>query len=290
MAGPAYDAAMSGSRPEWTVLLIGGASGVGKSMLGHRLASRLGVNITEVDDIQIALETITGHEHLLHLWHTCLDEYLSWSDEQRVEHHVRVCREVFQPVMQVLIAEHLRTGTRVVYEGDFLLPELATMTTYGGESNQGRVGALFVSERDAAQIAANHEARDGGVEPARSRTSSLFDALIRAECMRHKMPIVDARPWATVVDRALAALSLSGHPPIPRGIIRGRGHVVLASGRTRQSVDDRFTTMSVPDDRLTIGSRGAHRTCPRPLSSPPYRHDKGTPAWLDPGPAPCYGA
>lgn len=194
---------------DWTVLLVGGASGAGKSTASRRLASRLGVNLTEVDDIQVALETATGSEHLLHYWRTNFEEYMSWSDDRRVEHHVRVCREVFQPVMQALVAEHLQTGTRVVYEGDFLLPELATMTSYGGRSNQGRVRALFVSEPDPAQVAANHEARDGGAEPERSRTSSLFDAFIRAECTRHNVPFIYARPWVSVVDRALVALTLS---------------------------------------------------------------------------------
>ena len=44
---------------DFVVLLVGGASGAGKTMLGRPLARRLGVNLTEVDDIQIALEAAT---------------------------------------------------------------------------------------------------------------------------------------------------------------------------------------------------------------------------------------
>jgi 2-phosphoglycerate kinase len=192
----------------WVVLLVGGASGVGKSMMSHRLARRLGVNLTEIDDIQIALETATGPDQspLLHYWRTNFDEYTSWTDERRVEHFIRVCREVFQPVMRAMIADHLQTGTRVVYEGDFLLPEIATMTDYGDEPNSGRVRALFVSEPDEAQIAANFGAREGGAERERSRASALFDAFIRAEGGRHAVPVVEARPWDSVVERALTAL------------------------------------------------------------------------------------
>lgn len=197
------------SVPSWVVLLLGGASGVGKSMMSHRLAHRLGVNLTEVDDIQIALETATQPEQLplLHHWHTNRDQYMSWTDDRRVEHHIRVCRDVFQPVMRAVIADHLQTGTRVVYEGDFLLPEMATMATYGDEPNGGRVRALFVSEPDEAQIAANYVAREGGAERERSRASWLFDAFIRAECRRHGVPVVDARPWDSVVERALIAMT-----------------------------------------------------------------------------------
>jgi 2-phosphoglycerate kinase len=193
---------------EWIVLLLGGASGVGKSMLSYPLARRLGVNLTGIDDLQIALETATtpGDLPLLHFWRTNFDEYMSWTDERRVEHHVRVCREVFLPVMRAVIADHLETRTPVVYEGDFLLPEMATMATYGDEPNDHRVQALFVSEPDEAQIAANYVEREGGAESERARASWLFDAFLRSECDRHCVPVVDARPWNSVVERALAAL------------------------------------------------------------------------------------
>jgi 2-phosphoglycerate kinase len=193
---------------EWTVLLLGGASGVGKSMLSHPLGRELGVNVTDVDDVQIALETATAPSDLpmLHFWRTNFDEYMSWTDEQRVEHHIRVCREVFLPVMRAVIADHLETRTPVVYDGDFLLPEMATMTNYLDEQNGSRVRALFVSEPDEATIAANYVEREGEAQSERARTSWLFDDFLRSECHRHGVPIVDARPWDTVVERAFALL------------------------------------------------------------------------------------
>ena len=113
---------------------------------------------------------------------------------------------MFLPVMRAVIADHLATGVRVVYEGDFLLPEMATLATYGDKPNDGRVWGLFVSEPDEAQIADNLRVREGGVEAMRSRTSFLFDAFLRAECARHGVPIVSARPWVSVVERAAEAL------------------------------------------------------------------------------------
>jgi 2-phosphoglycerate kinase len=80
-----YAESMSGPGSEWIVLLLGGASGVGKSMLSRRLARRLGVNLTEIDDLQVALEAAVAPRclPLLHVWHTHADEYRSWSDERR---------------------------------------------------------------------------------------------------------------------------------------------------------------------------------------------------------------
>src|SRR4051812_6968978 len=100
----------------WTVLLVGGASGVGKSKLSYPLARQLGVNLTEIDDLQIALETATSprEQPLLHFWRANVGEYRSWTDERRLDHLVRVCREVFVPVMRSVIADHLATDTAVV--------------------------------------------------------------------------------------------------------------------------------------------------------------------------------
>jgi len=81
------------------------------------------------------------------------------------------------------------------------------MRAYGDEPNGGRVRALFVSEPDEAQIAANYRAREGGAERERSRASSLLDAFIRGECERHGVPVVDARPWDSVVQRAVTAVT-----------------------------------------------------------------------------------
>jgi 2-phosphoglycerate kinase len=206
---------MPGPEPEWIVLLLGGASGVGKSMMSYQLARLLRVNLTGIDDLQIALETATAPSDLplLHFWRTNLGEYMSWTDERRVEHHTRVCREVFMPVMRAVIADHLETRTPVVFEGDFLLPELATMAAYGDEPNDGRVRGLFVSEADEAQIAANYRAREGDAQSTRARSSWLFDAFLRSSqngsaCSRSEQSLpraATARSSSTGVARCCAS-------------------------------------------------------------------------------------
>jgi Holliday junction resolvasome RuvABC ATP-dependent DNA helicase subunit len=49
----------------WHVLLIGGASGIGKTTLANQLGQRFGVNVTQLDDIQTALEAVTTLAHTL---------------------------------------------------------------------------------------------------------------------------------------------------------------------------------------------------------------------------------
>ncbi len=53
---------MDKSTRPWQVLLLGGASGPGKTRLSYRRARELSIGITEVDDFQIVLERMTTPE------------------------------------------------------------------------------------------------------------------------------------------------------------------------------------------------------------------------------------
>jgi 2-phosphoglycerate kinase len=168
---------MPDRRRDWIVLLVGGASGVGKTELSSRLARCFDVDLTEIDDFQLVLESTTTPEQqpLLHFWQTNAAEFRSWDDEQRVAHFVRVCREVFQPALKAVIGNHLDTGTRIVLEGDFLLPELAACSSFAGRANDGRMLAVFVSESDESQLTLNYSRRDGQSQPERAHFSWRFD-------------------------------------------------------------------------------------------------------------------
>lgn len=62
----------SDGRRAWDVLLLGGASGVGKTSVSYRLARQFDAGITEVDDLFITLETLTtpAQQPALHYWRT----------------------------------------------------------------------------------------------------------------------------------------------------------------------------------------------------------------------------
>ena len=56
----------------WTVLFIGGASGTGKSSIAYEIGRFYGVNVLEVDDVHLAVETVTTKERFpaIHYWNT----------------------------------------------------------------------------------------------------------------------------------------------------------------------------------------------------------------------------
>jgi 2-phosphoglycerate kinase len=183
----------------WDVLLIGGASGTGKTSVSYRIAREFGVGITEVDDLWIMVEALTtpDQQPVLHRWATD-PAALDWPAERIVDHTIEVCRILASGLRRV-IDNHLEERTPVVLEGDYLLPELL-------RPGDERVRAVFLHEPDGARIAANLLERepDAGPQDKRARVSWLFGRWLRDDAERRGIPVLEARPWETLFDRAVS--------------------------------------------------------------------------------------
>ncbi len=190
-------------------MLIGGASGVGKTEVSRPLARRFNADLTAVDDIQAALERMTSPEQYpeLHRWRLHPEEVVALDDEEMLAHTLAnsavVC-EALEPV----IAEHLGSSEPVVLDGDFLLPDLAARGSFEGVPADGRVGALFLYD-DEQQLLENFRRREGEEQPRRARASWRYSEYLRAECERLGVPSLSASPWETVLDRALDEIERS---------------------------------------------------------------------------------
>ncbi len=192
----------------WQVLLIGGASGVGKTSISYRIAQHFGVGITEIDDIVVALKRMTTPEQqpILHFWDTH-PETRRWSAEQITELAI-ANGEAMAPALEAVIANHLEGQLPAVLEGDFFVPALAAQSQFLDQPNNGQVRALFIYEPEEAQIVANYLAREPhqGEQARRARVSWLHGNWLQQEAARLGLVALPARPWNTVFERALAAL------------------------------------------------------------------------------------
>jgi len=191
-----------------TVLLLGGASGVGKSQIASDLAARFEARSIAVDDIQAVLERMTTPERFpaVHRWPLHPDEVLALDDEGMLE-HTHAYAAVMAQALEPVIANHLEEHAPVVLEGDFILPSLAVKTSYDGVSSDGRIRALFLYEEDETQLARNIRAREGEDQPRRARASWYYSEWLRDECGRLSIPAIPTRPWETTFQRAVDALS-----------------------------------------------------------------------------------
>lgn len=73
--------------------------------------------------------------------------------------------------LEAVISNHLSDGPSILIEGDFLIPALAVRDEYCGVPADGRVRAAIIYESDEGQISRNYTAREGAVQPERSRIS-----------------------------------------------------------------------------------------------------------------------
>lgn len=189
---------------DWDVLLIGGASGTGKTSVSYALAHRFGVGITEVDDLYIAVEQLTtpAQQPLLHYWQTN-PHAVHMTAQEIMDLHIAVCR-LLAPAILAVIANHLETDTPIVLEGDYLLPELF-VAPEAPFMRTGQVKGVFLFEADEAQIQRNYAARepDAGDQAGRARVSWLFGRWLQDACLHAGLSALPARPWHTLEDRIM---------------------------------------------------------------------------------------
>ncbi len=196
-----------GAQRRWHVLLLGGASGVGKTHVSYRLAQHFGVGITEIDDVQVVLERMTtpDQQPVLHFFRTDPEAFSRLDEAGKLAHAIRYAEMMAEP-LEYVIANHLDGGAPIVLEGDFILPSLAVRSTYDGVPAAGRVRALFVCEDDEEQIGRNYLAREGEPQPGRARASWRHSEWLHQEADRLGIPAIAARPWETVFERAVTLL------------------------------------------------------------------------------------
>jgi 2-phosphoglycerate kinase len=185
----------------WTVAIVCGASGVGKSSIARPLSVRHGVPLGDIDDIVTALKAITGprDQPLLHYWDSH-PAARSWSPEQMADLHLSVS-DVLSPGFRAVIEDHLEFDAPVVLDGDYLVPELAA--EFGDA-----VRAVVLDEPDTDRIAANLAVREPGQDHGfRAKVSATIGKRLATRARAVGTPVVQPWPWTDGLARVTAALS-----------------------------------------------------------------------------------
>ncbi|HEY7225440.1 MAG TPA: hypothetical protein VH561_17840 [Micromonosporaceae bacterium] len=183
------------------VVVVCGASGVGKTRAAAALAARYGVPLGEADDIVTALRALTNAEQQpeLHYWATH-PEAGSWPPTRIADLHFETA-DALRPAFAAVIADHVEFAAPVVMEGDYLTPELAT-------EHPDRVVAVVLAEPDEARVVANFRSREplDGEQRIRAQVSVIVGERLAARARRCGALVVATRPWADQVDRLDAVL------------------------------------------------------------------------------------
>ncbi len=182
----------------WTVLFIGGASGMGKSSVAYDLARSYKVNVMEADDICQAVKAMTTKELLpaIHYWSSGID----WMDigvSGNVKWLIDVSKEMI-PGIKAIVENHIESGVPVIIEGDFVHPELTV------SFENPKVKSIYINEPDKNQILQNYLAREGGeLQHFRADISIEYGAWLVDTCEKLGIRVVESRPWNSVVNRII---------------------------------------------------------------------------------------
>ena len=181
----------------WDILIIGGASGSGKTSVSRPLSQFYGVDLVRVDDFQCFLEAIISPEmkptlHNLKIepnWH---NESAEW-----VVDRLKGVAQAWLPGLTAVVNDHLGENIPMILEGDFILPELPA------SFSSPRIKTLFVHEPSREQILQNYLAREGTHQEHRADISYAFGNHLKESCEKHNIPIVESRPWDNLMERVI---------------------------------------------------------------------------------------
>ncbi|MDP4147192.1 MAG: hypothetical protein Q8936_22405 [Bacillota bacterium] len=185
----------------WTVLFIGGASGIGKSSIAYEIARFYGVNVLEVDDVHLSVKTVTTRESFpaVHYWNTGVN-WKSIGVDGNVNWLIDVSKEMI-PVLKELVNRHIEDKLPIIIEGDFIHPELTI------SFDNPEVKSIFVNESDINQILLNYLSREGGdLQHYRAEICIAYGKWIADICNQNGIRVIESRPWDTVLKRAIKSL------------------------------------------------------------------------------------
>jgi 2-phosphoglycerate kinase len=193
----------------WDVLVLGGPSATGKTTAALALARHLGITVTHVDDLHLAVEAMTSpaQQPVLHFWRTKPDD-LPMSPREIVDLHISVCR-VLAPAIHAVVRQHVEERMPIVLEGDYVLPEILRTLESVANGTASRVRVVFLDEPDEGQIARNLFDREPkeGEQTGRASVLALFGSWLREECQSSHVPLVLVQPFTDLPQRILSAIS-----------------------------------------------------------------------------------
>ncbi len=201
---------MHSSKANWTVLLIGGPSGVGKSRIAQQLGLRLGVPWLGVDDLRLAFQYshVTLPQRTKDLYFFADTPNVWQLKPERLFEGLIATGEVMSPATEIVVANHCDNAGPIIIEGDGIVPSLFDRPLIHQYRMSGQVKAVFLVEQDEEMLFANLVARGRGIAErpiaelrTEARAKWLYSQWLIEQANNYSLPVIEARPWDTLVER-----------------------------------------------------------------------------------------
>ncbi len=192
----------------WKVLLIGGSSGVGKTVVARELANYLSLSLLLLDDVRLALQQATSNKTNPEL-HVFLNyETEQWrNSESLCADWITVGQAMVKP-LNAIINHHIIVPDvgAIIIEGDGILP---IVSNYFLEPKD--VCTVFIVEENEKQLLHNLQSRGRGFndwdkmeQEGFAHASWLYGQWLAQEANKLEKPVINAQPQQTILERLLS--------------------------------------------------------------------------------------
>lgn len=194
---------------DWSVLLIGGHSASGKTVVAERIGLSLGIPWMMADDLRLAFQRSRARlpADTDTLYFDKEPGYWQRPAREQCDALIAV-GEALSPALEVVVENHVDQSAPCVIEGADVLPSLLSRPPV--RERREAVRAVFLVEPDESAILAAVVERGrefaGRAEPELAeavRARWLFGRWLAREAARHGLPVVEPRPWDTLAERVL---------------------------------------------------------------------------------------
>jgi 2-phosphoglycerate kinase len=184
------------------LLLLGGAAASGKSVSGTEVGRRIGLPCVSADSLWYALQSVTSREsHAPFHYFEPTEEEWQRGPDFLCERHIK-CAESLTPALDAFIDRELKEAHPLLLEGAWITPEMAARRVCESPD----VRAIFIHEPEEAAVLASMVERQNRTSPSERqlRLSAMawrYGNWLREGARSQGIPVVDARPRETLVDR-----------------------------------------------------------------------------------------
>ena len=154
---------------EWSVFLLGGSAGAGKSTSGTEAARRLGVACVSADSVWHALQAVTSRESHppLHYFEPTEDEWRQGPDFLCARHIKSALAQT--PALDAFLDREMKEGHRLLFEGAWITPEMAARRCAEVPGTR----AAFIYEPEQEEVLASMMTRSGRDAPVRTAAETV---------------------------------------------------------------------------------------------------------------------
>jgi 2-phosphoglycerate kinase len=204
-------------------LVIGGASGTGKTTVAKAIARAQGITWVQTDDLRLALQwsdvRLPSDAATDSLYYFLRTPEVWGQPAVRLRDALIAVGQVMTEALAVVIDSHVAQNDPVVLEGDSILPSILEHADVRPHAVSGAVRMVLLSPASEVDLLYSMLDRGRGMgemgvsaEARRAaETAWLYSQWLRREAERGAIPIVGCQPWSTLAARIVKAVA--GMPP-----------------------------------------------------------------------------